>query len=373
MYKYSNKIRIIFFLPNFILGGAAESIVKLAEFLSKKGYSILIISIGKNLYKKKLKLFGCELIELNSTRTIFSIFKIRNIILKETLKNYSKTIFISNIHYSNIVSILSCIKLKNIKLILTERSSLSELLIYSNFFKFIKNSLIYFLAKKLYSYSDLVITNSDFEKKYIIKYFKLRNVISIHPPSLKKVNKQNKYKLRNKKKKIKIIFVGRLSKEKGLDIIVKALAEIKNFKNYVFKIYGDGESKNEILKLIDKLQLKHKIVSYGFEKSKSKIFKNADLFINASHFEGLPNAIVQALNFNVFVICSNSPGGNMEVIKNGKFGLYFKNKNHKDLAKKIKKFLYFKKKINHEQKIKHLEKYTEKFCFNNYNKLIRKI
>ena len=36
--------------------------------------------------KKKLKLFGCELIQLNSTRAFFSIFKIRNIILKETLK-----------------------------------------------------------------------------------------------------------------------------------------------------------------------------------------------------------------------------------------------------------------------------------------------
>ena len=143
MYKYTNKIRITFFLPNFNLGGAAESIVKLAEFLSKKDYSILIISIGKNFYKKKLKLFGCELIELNSSRTLFSVFKIRKIITDENLKKYSKTIFISNIHYSNIVSILSCIGLSKIKLILTERSSLSELLIYSNFIKFLKNSLIY--------------------------------------------------------------------------------------------------------------------------------------------------------------------------------------------------------------------------------------
>ena len=371
MYKYTNKIRIIFFLPNFILGGAAESIVKLAEFLSKKDYSILVISIGKNLYKKKLKLFGCELIELSSSRAIFSIFKIRNIILKETLKKYSKIIFISNIHYSNLVSTLSCFKIKNIKLILTERSSLSELLIYSNFFMFIKNSLIYFFAKKLYSFSDLVITNSEFEKKYIKKYFKLKNVISIHPPSLDRINKENK--LIKKNKKIKIIFVGRLSKEKGLDIIIKALAEIKNFKNYIFKIYGDGKLKNKILNLISELKLKNQIIFYGFEKNKNKIFKNADLFINASHFEGLPNAIVQALNFNVFVICSDSPGGNMEVIKNGKFGLYFKNKNHKDLAKKIKKFIHSKKNFNNKQKIRHLEKYTKKYCFNNYNKLIRKI
>ena len=131
--------------------------------------------------------------------------------------------------------------------------------------------------------------------------------------------------------------------------------------------------KSKLLSLIHKLKLNDKIHFCGFEKNKNKIFKNADLFINASHFEGLPNAIVQALNYNVFVICSNSPGGNMEVIKNGKFGLYFENKNHIDLSKKIKQFLNIKKNKNYKEKIKHLEKYTEEYCFNNYNKLFRKI
>ena len=52
MLQHSNKIRIIFFLPNFALGGAAESIVKLSRFLTQSGYSILVLSLGKNLYKK---------------------------------------------------------------------------------------------------------------------------------------------------------------------------------------------------------------------------------------------------------------------------------------------------------------------------------
>ena len=45
------------------------------------------------------------------------------------------------------------------------------------------------------------------------------------------------------------------------------------------------------------------------------IFKDVDLFINASWFEGLPNALVQSINNNIFPICSKSPGGNLEVIK----------------------------------------------------------
>ena len=110
--------------------------------------------------------------------------------------------------------------------------------------------------------------------------------------------------------------------------------------------------------MVNKLNL-NKNIFYGYQKNKDKIFKNANLFLNASHYEGLPNALVQALNYNVFVICSNSPGGNMEVIKNGKFGLYFRNKDYKDLAKKIKRFYFLKKKYNFNQQLKHLEKYSE--------------
>ena len=78
--------RLVFFLPNFILGGAGESIFKLSKFLVKYNFSILIISLGKNFYKKDFKKINCEIIEINSSRTFFSIFKIRKLMIKETKK-----------------------------------------------------------------------------------------------------------------------------------------------------------------------------------------------------------------------------------------------------------------------------------------------
>ena len=198
MLQHSNKIRIIFFLPNFELGGAAESIVKLSGFLKQGGYSILVLSLGKNLYKKKLKSIGCEIIELNSSKAIFSILKIKKLVKSEISKNYFKLIFVSNIHYANIISIISCYGYREkLKLILTERSSLSELLINSNFLKYLKNLVIYYCAKKLYCLSDIIITNSKFEKKYILNNFKLKNVLCIHPASIEKI-----FKKRTKKKQI---------------------------------------------------------------------------------------------------------------------------------------------------------------------------
>ena len=71
----NNKTRLIFFLPNFSFGGAGNSIFKLCKFLSNKNFSILVISLGKNFYKKKFVKNRCEIIELNHSRLLFAISK----------------------------------------------------------------------------------------------------------------------------------------------------------------------------------------------------------------------------------------------------------------------------------------------------------
>ena len=207
---------MVFFLPNFILGGAGESIFKLSKFLVKYNFSILIISLGKNFYKKDFKKINCEIIEINSSRAFFSIFKLRKLMIHETKKNYEKIIFISNLNYVNVISLISLINLNKIKVVLTERSSISELKYSNNLIKKFKNKIIYSLAKFLYRFSDLIITNSKFEKNYIKKNFRLNNVICIHPPSIKNIIKKNN---NNKRKELSIIYVGTLSREKSIFII----------------------------------------------------------------------------------------------------------------------------------------------------------
>ena len=366
------KIRLIFFLPVFIFGGASESIFKLSKFLKRYNYSILVISLGKNYFKKEFKKINCDVFEINSSRAIFSIFKIRKKIIEEINKNFDKTIFISNIHYANIISIFSLIGLKKIKVILTERSSISELINNNNLIKGFKNIIIYLFAKFLYRFADLIITNSNYEKEYIQKKFYVKNIICIHPPSIHKINKQiNKNNLPTRK--INIIFVGRLSNEKGVIFILKALKEMSATIQYKLNIYGNGPDKEIIKDFISSNNLKSKIFLKGQEVNKVKIFKNANLFINASLFEGLPNALVQAINYNVFPICSNAPGGNIEVIDNGKLGISFRLNDKNDLKRKIIMFFEKKLRFNDKARINHLKKFTEKKSNENYLKVLNKL
>jgi glycosyltransferase involved in cell wall biosynthesis len=367
--KRTIKARIIFFLPNFAQGGASESIVKLSSFLKNHNYSISLISTSNNFHKRYFKKIGCDVYELKKKRAFFSILALRKLI-KLDIKKFPKVVIISSIHYANIISLISTYRLKNIKTILTERSSLSELFIYDGFFKYLKNRIIFFLVKHLYKYSDLIITNSKYEKRFIKKYIKSNQVKSIYPASIIKIKKNIKsYKNNNKSKKL--IYVGRLSKEKGIITILKALNLLKHKLNFKLQIYGDGNEKMNIQKFITSNNLKKVVNLNGFYKDKKKIFSNADLFINASWFEGLPNALVQSINNNVFPICSKSPGGNIEVIKNGKLGLFFETNNSVILSKKI--LFFFKKnlKLNQSIRIKHLKNFTEEKSNKEYLKTLQ--
>ena len=365
-----NKKRIIFFLPNFNRGGASESILKLAKFLVNHNFSIMIISLNKNFYKRELIKIGCDVFEIHSKRVSFAIFKLRKLIKSEISKNHDKTILISNIHYANIISIISCFNLDKIKIILTERSSITELRIFDNFFKYLKNRLIFFLAKYFYKFADLIITNSQFEKNFIKSIFSVKKIMCIYPPSISHVKKSKQIK--NNLNFVKIIYVGRLSKEKGVITILRALTLLKKYK-FILKIYGDGSEKENLQKFINLNKLQKKVVFKGFVKNKDIVFKDADLFINASWFEGLPNALVQSINNSIYPIVSRSPGGNFEVIKHGKLGLSFKSNDANDLKNKILFFLKNKIKLNQKLRINHMNNFTEKKSNINYLKILDKI
>ena len=360
-------INLIFFLPTFSFGGAGNSTYRLCKKLDKSKYKINIISIGRCDYKEKLKFFCENIFELKTTKTFFSIFKIRKIVSDIWLKNPVKTIFISSHHYANVTSLIALKSYKYVKIVLIERTDIEELKRYYSLKSFLKNIIIYFLVVILYKKADVVVANSKSAKLDLQKICK-KKVINISPPSLiKLINKKFK---KNKKKYYTVITVGRLVKEKGANTMIKAFNEIK-LKNIIFNILGDGKEKKNLEKLIYKLGLEKKVFLLGKIKNPEKFYLNSDLFIHASHFEGFPNAIVEAINYNLPVICSNCKGGTKEIILNGKGGDLFPIGDHKILANKITSFFENQKPLKKKLTLarKNIRKYTLKNNVKKYDNL----
>ena len=334
------QINIFFLLPQFVLGGAGKSISTLCKNLNRKKFKVFIICLNKCHYRSELKNYCEHIYEIESKKTFFAQNKIKEILDK---KKNEKSILVSNLFYCNALTALFQKKNRLLKFIFVERTPLQELEIYFGIIDFVKKSIIKFILKIAYKKSDLIIANS-FKTANDLSKFSGKKAMGIYPPSFlkKKFNK----KFKNKKKFYNLMTIGRLSKEKGYNILIDAISEI-NSKNFKLQIIGNGPEKKNLKELVIKKKLEKKILFLGEKKKVNQYFKGCDLFINSSLFEGFPNVVVEALSFRVPVICSNSHGGIAEILKNGKYGVTYKNK--ADLKYKIESFLknpkYLQKKV----------------------------
>lgn len=362
------KINLFFFISNFNFGGAGNAIFTFLKNLDSKKFDIHIICLGESQYKKILPK-NVKLHSLNKHflffRTFFNFFIIRNL-LKKLIEENKKNVFISNIHFANVLTIIFLRNLKYLKIILFERTSLKELDIFVNFKSFIKNKIVKLLIKATYKKSDKILSNSKSSQKEFNKI----NVKSsiIYSGCLDKVEK---FKKKNKKiLQYNFISVGRLTYQKNYYVLFKAIKLLKN-KNFNLKIFGDGELKSKIKNYLIENSLTKKITLMGHHKNKKKIYSKADLLIHCSLFEGLPNVIVEAMNFSVPIIAENSTRGTREVLKSGQFGDLFQSNNAKELSKKIDLFMLNPKRL--QKKVSSSRLFLNKFTKKNSTKKLEKI
>lgn len=362
------KINLIIFLSEFNLGGAGNSLFKLCKKLSKKKFCISVICLNKCYYKKELLRIGISVYEINSSKTLFAMPKIKKLLIK--LIDYNKkNIFLSNIYYSNILSILFLRSLK-IKLIIVERTPFQELSIYYGIIDFLKKQIIKILIRYTYFKADYCISNSKYISKAYNNYYNLK-FKTIYPPSFRKFNKFIKRKKLNSN--ICIGTVCRLSKEKRIDNLIKIFSRFKY--NFTFKIIGNGPELENLKKLTKSLNLEKKITFRGKVPPEKITFeiKNFDYFINSSDFEGFPNSVVEALSLGIPVIASQSHGGINEIIKNKNFGFIYNNNTELEiiLLKILKNKLKFKN--NRNLINRHLQNFSESINVKKYSKVFFKI
>ena len=90
------KKNIIFFLPNFIRGGASFSVTNMCIYINKEKCNVYVNSLLNTSYKKELKKYCKKIYIIDRNKVIFSLnYIVKNILSKFDKKN---TIFISNIH-----------------------------------------------------------------------------------------------------------------------------------------------------------------------------------------------------------------------------------------------------------------------------------
>ena len=325
-----NKEIIIFF-PSIEKGGADKNLYMISGFLARKfeNVSILTCSFKHRSKFKNLKYIGpkTKFFE-NLGRGIKNLIAIYYLI-KTIL--YKKEILVLSFQ-SNIFSVIIC-KIFSIKIITRSNSFPND---WTN--NFIKK----WIFKQIYKFADQTIVNSLEVKRKFKKFYNVNSTHIYNPVDKSKIIYLSKVKIKKLykyKNSIKIIIVGRLSKEKDHHTFLKSLKTLSKKINFESIILGSGDQRINIENTIHKYDLKKNVRIISFKNNPYPYIKESDILILSSLHEGLPNVLIESAVLKTFIISSNCETGPREILLNGKAGGLFRPRDFKQLAQKI---IFFK-------------------------------
>ena len=115
---------------------------------------------------------------------------------------------------------------------------------------------------------------------------------------------------------VSILAIGRLSHEKGFDILIAAAELMREQGVHVsLRIAGDGPRRNELASLIDAAGLNRQVVLTGYVTDPRPLYLAADIFVLSSRTEGLPLVLLEAMSLGTPVIAT--PVGDVPEVLGG--------------------------------------------------------
>lgn len=321
MMKEQNKIVFVGFLRGF--GGAEKSMIKTANGLAQLGNEVTIISLRDNNVAYEIdKKVKCVFIPDRAGSKVSKKLN-RFLDLKEKLCEIKPDLVISFwVQPAIFAAILS--KFIGFKNIYSERGDPTDKeysgmlgLLRSIFFKFI----------------DGFVFQTEGAKKCFPQSMQNKGTVINNPVYIK----YDDFSIPKERRKV-IVNVGRLHNQKNQKLLINAFANITNlFPEYTLEIYGDGQLKDELYKEIKALKLENKVILKGATKNLFNEIVDVSLFVLSSDYEGMPNALMEAMALGIPSISTDcNPGGAREIIDNGKNGIIVKRNSVEELASAMK-------------------------------------
>lgn len=318
------KIVFVGFMKGY--GGAERSMLMVANGLAELGHKITVISLKENKM----------VYEINN--------KIDYIFIPDSKGRNLKN-FITR--FKNLSNILSCIKPDIVISFWFQPAFFTAILSKFIGFKTIYSErgdpsdneysgLLGFLRMISFKFIDGFVFQTKGAKEYFSKTIQNRSIVINNSVSIK----YSDYSIPKIRKKV-IVNVGRLHQQKNQQLLINSFAKISpQFPEYKLEIYGEGELEDNLKEHIKNLGLENKVYLKGTTKNLFEKIVNSSLFVLSSNYEGMPNALMEAMALGIPCISTDcSPGGARELISTGKNGIIVPKNSEYELAKAIKYML----------------------------------
>jgi len=327
------------------IGGREKYVYYLADALGKRGHQVKIFTCMETLYSKvkKYKNFTVYYFPSFDIPLKPALYRIPLALFNKLLREDCDVIHAHDLHHFTTVVCALVSKLKNKPFVVTEHGYPPSEGLMNFLIRVYDKTLLKFIEKssfKVIGVSDFI--SNELRERYDINPVKILTVHNAidsqnfinHSYEFKKM-----YGLKNKKI---ILSVGRQTKEKGFQNLIKAFKKIsKKYPDRVVVIIGPEKSfKTALNKLVKRLGLTKKVIFTGplEDKLVKSAINSCEMVVIPSLYEPFGFIALEALSYKKPVIASDT-GGLSEIFVHGVNGLLVKPNDYKDLEEKIEVLL----------------------------------
>lgn len=179
--------------------------------------------------------------------------------------------------------------------------------------------------------------------------------------------------------KFKLLYVGRLDKEKGIDLIIRSVSELKSRGYEIYAdIVGSGTQESDLKSLTKSLDVLDRVRFVGpiSNDNLTQYYNGANIFVFPSRrIEGQPMTVSESFCCGLPVM-STKAGGLSEIIEDGINGIFIEPENYLDIADKVQALFVNKKrlkKMSKNARISGLQKFSKVSMAKNYEKLLESL
>lgn len=313
-----SRCQILFLIPSLRGGGAERVVVSLLRHLdhTKCLLGLAVVDMREAAYRDDVPP-DVEVIDLGCSRVRYALPKIVWLIWRRR----PEVVFSTLGHLNLALAILRPFLPDGVRYMARETSIVSEVIR-----GYRRPSVWRWAYRRFYGRFDSVVCQSHYMRDDLVDRFALpaEGTVVIHNPvDVERIRRLAAEPLVTAFEQadceggdalIHLVAAGRLSQEKGFDLLVEALVLCGN-PRVRLTILGEGPLRGDLERLARDKGVAQKVRFVGFQKNPFPFFAQADAFVLSSRFEGFPNVVLEALACGTPVIATPAPGGAAEIVE----------------------------------------------------------
>jgi glycosyltransferase involved in cell wall biosynthesis len=315
---------VVFLLPALVLGGAERQMVRLVNGLRADGLHVAVLVLigapGKDMPLIGELDRGIEVHRLDYQATLRPGLWIA---VRRLLERLDPDVVVGWSTYANLVAAIASRGVRRWRLVLSERNFMPQMLRRER--SPWRRRVVLAAIRWLYPRADLITANSArgvTAVRRIVgpgpRYAMLSNLIDLDrldsstgAPAVDPIGWSGP----------RLLFVGRLAPQKGVDVLLDAMAEVRRHREWRLRLVGDGGQREALKALAGRLGLDDVLAWEGACIDPYPFYRWADIVVVPSLHEGFPNVLLEAMACGKAVIAADCRTGPREITEGGRHGV----------------------------------------------------